>query len=491
MFLKVVILILSVNAYVLASVDEQVSVREVLQKQDAIDRLKKVRLKEGYRKDRVNKIQNFQPLSFSEKIERMIQDDKVPFTEIVKKLIESQEIPLPYRDIDDVVIEDLTSNTVGRARLKIIKIGLRVDATDNIKWFYIFKETGDSAELKGVNAAYQMFDRGILKKGPYTLKMAWHEKLWKFPTDKDAYHNTPYPRYFELLHAAKGVSMESLVDNFFARKTFLHSGDDPIFDRNEWRFINDDDYDYETIMDEYKRLRKKSRNGTSEDQKELNTFLVRYGISSVIDQKTIHKGDILPFNKDGTIFIGNVEELVEAYRAFGTMMGTYVKPYQKGQEVIDAEGKIFKMPELDPHGNNIFYDAMSQTITWIDLQKTGEFYTDKRMNTYSILSYSFLNIDSSFFYEQYNSLAFLRGVEFCFPNYKEDPVLMKKLIQERNRLYLSLKRVIEAFYDGFISNWEDPEDQAKLKDYFKGRNKFAYHTADEVFTDPHNPFTFK
>ncbi|CAO5676786.1 MAG: hypothetical protein HEEMFOPI_01028 [Holosporales bacterium] len=393
---------------------------------------------------------DFEPISFSDSVEQLIRSN-APLTESVKKLLAEQSIPISYANTEFFVLDDVTSETVGRAKKAIIRIGYVKRQEESVKnpedrikvvlynnrleglvhWIYIFKETNDPQELRGVYDAYQHFNHGVIRRNGYSLKMAWHEMLWTTNMMNGA------KRHFALLHAARGHSLRSICE----------------------KFMN------------FPNINRENRSNIS------------------------------LFKEDGSSAIYNeafLKPVKEAYFAFGTMLGAYCKKYQGAQPLIDERGHIFDMPDLDPHGNNIFYDPERKTITWIDLQKTGEFLTSRVKDSLqvedssrNILLYA-LPLEFTINGKLFSRVIALysRAAHSILAKTEKRLELMTKFIAERDKIYLMIQEIVESFYNGFISNWDFPQDQGCLLDYFRNNNPFAYKSVDSAFSNPANLLVF-
>lgn len=320
----------------------------------------------------------------------------------------------------------------------------------------------------------------------------------------NSYHEE---KYFELLHIAKGQTIESLVNDFYFLNRDLITNDD-IIDLTNFKVLTDQENEElmerrEKLFDAVKReitdfplSIKNSPNGI----KKLQEFVhqhpnqVTANVQNLFDILNRYRyfigGQAIRFTQQGHVIYNHsaVNALKKAYKALGNVLGKYAKQYQINQHPIDEDGKIFSMPALDPHGNNIFYDEALKTITWIDLQKTGEYFLEGNQDNYELLNYALHKVFGNFFYSGYRGQFFKNGVELFFPTRNSE--LEATLIEQRNQLFDDIKPVIEAFYDGFISNWSDYQDRQMLKDYFYKKNKFYHKQPTDVF-DSSDPFVFK
>jgi hypothetical protein len=341
----------------------------------------------------------------------------------------------------------------------------------------------------------------VIEHNGYKLRFAWHEKLWCFKgATNTGFRSTD--RYFELLRAAKGVSLESIVNSFYDFSKYAVNSESVVYDRENQCPINDETSKYH---EDFYSLRREAAKGNKSLRYMLCRELIEYfskkspvgpeeiKLKEFIDKFNVQetRGYLSHFLLDGTFFYNfeAVTQLIEAYRAFGSVLGKYLKPFQKSSHPVES-GKLFETPELDPHANNIFYDASSKTVTWIDLQKTGEDFVKPKKDTYTTIGYANHIIFGCFFYPGCRNQLFKNGLEFFFPDYETNPNLKIKLLEERDKLFNAVRGILEAFVEGFASNWETKEDKKLLREHFKERWHFPYSTPAEFFTNADEPFVF-
>ncbi len=143
-----------------------------------------------------------------------------------------------------------------------------------------------------------------------------------------------------------------------------------------------------------------------------------------------------------------------AYEALGAVVGGLFKKHN-----LDLSTKA-----LDLHHNNIFFNELTNTITWIDLEMLGDHLSGGLPGLESTLAYALKDIQLSTFLKELHN-----GARIFYPD--ADELTIRLLKQERDRLFNNIRELYESFADAFIQNY-NPSDAQHIKAYFK--EKFIY-----------------
>jgi hypothetical protein len=389
---------------------------------------------------------------------------------------------IPGMNAINLFVKDSTSDAAGQNKQQIILIGKNMP-NGKPKIIYILKKisVGNNRdfsgniknEISGIKSAYQNWNKDktknrldfginatVLNQGGtskiYKLKLAWHERI---------FHDRSNPKvYYELLHAAQGKLMETYVKMpIIYSKYFNSETKEPVLDAElkvdiAYRTVI---YDSE-IEDELYEHITKNISGIEDfnqmvvdrklDQnkgfvKHLRAFFEKYRVAS--------SGKTLKFTENCAVLVETDWEKTRiAYEALGAVVGGLFKKHN-----LDLGTKA-----LDLHHNNIFFNELTNTITWIDLEMLGDHLSGGLPGRESTLVYALKDKLLSTFLNEFHN-----GARIFYPDADEHTIRLLK--QERNRLFNNIRELYESFADAFIQNY-NPSDAQRIKAYFK--EKFIY-----------------
>lgn len=310
---------------------------------------------------------------------------------------------------------------------------------------YVLKETRDPDEQQGIIDARELWPYGMLSKEGYSLVLAFHENLWVYEDENENRH------YLELLHVARGSQLNDYLTAIFSSL-----------------FVKGNILNKETFQ----------REVCGADEL-LGDYVTRTSEEPFVRVTT---STIVPNSSMGNLELnwGKVQEAIEAYKAFGIMIGALFAQYSCLDEV----------PPLDIHDCNVFYDPSTKTITLVDLQKLGEaLRQQKKQGLHETLRYVFertplLNKDelNEFFFAgirllygikpyrfKWNKIDKFMELENCpeFPYYHPTRVAVFRFLNyEFNSMWGCFSKIRKAFADGLISNFSRDEDIVLLREEF-------------------------
>ena len=411
----------------------------------------------------------------------------LPIIDFIERLI--REGKIPAMSLEDLYVKDITASTVGTSKEQIILIGYQkseaaatatAEETNAPRIVYVLKKINVNVgkgenELQNITDAYLYWqkenkeDAVIKTKNGYTLKLSWHERL---------FHNTSDDTYYELLHAAQGRLLADSEKELVKKAKFQG-----LLNLDTFQKASDAEYE------QYQRISEKTFKNWDEflktaygDEKKPDDVMKPSDLHSVpmetiqaltkliqerqeklgkfdqfikdlywLKKYKVSEYEVVAFDKEGNLVLNKLFEentqIFEVYEAFGSVLGAFFKLYNLP---VDHKG-------LDPHHNNIFYDAAKKTITWIDLQVLGELLRGQ-IKEYrgETLDYA-LGVTHNPWREVVS--GFWQGKKFFFPNITSEQ--KEIIVQQEKSLQQNLEKLYESFIEGFIQNYVPAEDDLK------------------------------